>query len=258
MEILRNYSKIDLLVLYAGKVCWDEVNRVKRLARKDCLRLPHFIRDLESYKKKLYQMAIANGLIPKTEKKAPSPKKSPISERRSSVGSPFRRRRLIESGYVGSPCPPPFLRYGSQPCQRKENNPSEISEENKLKVRQKVSADVIFLFEKPSTSNMYEDQDDVHNNNHCNHVAFGNYELGSHGNLRIFSRPPEYTKGNTDIPGSNLYLLTASRNKKESITEETFILPRGSYSQNSITNYVVPKLATQQEIPKYSYETLEM
>ena len=42
--ILRNAQDIDFNVLYSGRVCLDEVNRIKRLARMDCVRFPKFLK----------------------------------------------------------------------------------------------------------------------------------------------------------------------------------------------------------------------
>jgi len=55
---------IDLNIFYAGRLCWDEVARVKRIARTDCIKIPHFARDMEKYRRKLKHMAHINGLTP--------------------------------------------------------------------------------------------------------------------------------------------------------------------------------------------------
>ncbi len=71
VEILKNLDKIDFNLLYAGKVCIDELPRVKRLARLDCLKLPHFLHNMEEYRKQLYYIAAVNGLsVAKSAKKS--------------------------------------------------------------------------------------------------------------------------------------------------------------------------------------------
>ena len=63
--ILRQVNEIDFKLLYAGKICCDELQRIKRIARQDCVKLPHFLRDIVTYKKTLNEIALANGLIQK-------------------------------------------------------------------------------------------------------------------------------------------------------------------------------------------------
>ena len=64
MEILRNVNKIDFQVLYSGKVCIDEVNRVRRIARLDCIRLPRFMDNMDKYKQSLLHIAAINKIVP--------------------------------------------------------------------------------------------------------------------------------------------------------------------------------------------------
>lgn len=55
-----------------GKICYDEVSRVKKLARLDCIQMPAFMRNQEKYKKTLKQIAHMNGLhLEHTKFKAP-------------------------------------------------------------------------------------------------------------------------------------------------------------------------------------------
>lgn len=63
--ILRQVNEIDFKLFYAGKICCDELQRIKRIARQDCVKLPHFLRDMASYKKTLNEIALTNGLIQK-------------------------------------------------------------------------------------------------------------------------------------------------------------------------------------------------
>ncbi|KAK3595221.1 hypothetical protein CHS0354_021536 [Potamilus streckersoni] len=62
VEILRNIDEIDFHVLMSGKVCIDEIKRVKRVARMDCIRFPAFMKNQDKYKKILKQIAAINGL----------------------------------------------------------------------------------------------------------------------------------------------------------------------------------------------------
>ncbi|KAH3729396.1 hypothetical protein DPMN_055364 [Dreissena polymorpha] len=62
VEILRNVDDIDFRVLMSGKICYDEVPRVKKMARLDCIQMPAFMRNQEKYKKTLKQIAHMNGL----------------------------------------------------------------------------------------------------------------------------------------------------------------------------------------------------
>ena len=63
--ILRQVNEIDFKLLYAGKICCDELQRIKRIARQDCVKLPHFLKDIVTYKKTLNEIALTNGLIQK-------------------------------------------------------------------------------------------------------------------------------------------------------------------------------------------------
>lgn len=65
VTILRQVNEIDFKLLYAGKICCDELQRVKRIARQDCVKLPHFLKDIVAYRKTLNQIALTNGLIQK-------------------------------------------------------------------------------------------------------------------------------------------------------------------------------------------------
>ena len=46
----------------SGKVCFDEINRVKKLARMECIRMPAFMRNQDKYKKAIKQISHLNGL----------------------------------------------------------------------------------------------------------------------------------------------------------------------------------------------------
>jgi hypothetical protein len=86
VEILRNIDIIDFLVLYSGKVCVDEIPRVRRVARTDCIKTPKFLTDLERYKKTLRYMAYINGFGPKpVRKKSGKAKSTPKLTRKQST-----------------------------------------------------------------------------------------------------------------------------------------------------------------------------
>ena len=61
--ILRRVNEIDFKLLHSGKICFDELQRIRRIARQDCIKLPHFLRDIVSYRKTLNQIAVTNGLV---------------------------------------------------------------------------------------------------------------------------------------------------------------------------------------------------
>lgn len=71
VEILRNIDTIDFSVLMSGKICFDEIQRCKRLARKDSVKMPAFMRNEKMYKKKLTNITTLNGLNLEHPKKNP-------------------------------------------------------------------------------------------------------------------------------------------------------------------------------------------
>ncbi|XP_070568776.1 microtubule-associated tyrosine carboxypeptidase 1-like [Ptychodera flava] len=87
VEVLRNIENIDFQLLYAGKLCLDEVSRVKRIARMECIKLPHFLQNIEQYKKRLRYMAQINGLIPKEDSSLRSPRSRSRKCRKASSSS---------------------------------------------------------------------------------------------------------------------------------------------------------------------------
>lgn len=46
----------------SGKVCYDEVDRIKRVVRKDCLRYPSFMKKMSAYRRALRGICLLNGL----------------------------------------------------------------------------------------------------------------------------------------------------------------------------------------------------
>ena len=55
-------DNIDFHLLMSGKICMDEVDRIKRLVRKDVLRFPTFMKNMAAYRRTLKKMLILNGL----------------------------------------------------------------------------------------------------------------------------------------------------------------------------------------------------
>ena len=47
----------------SGKICVDELERVKRVARTDCIRTPKFFSDMKRYKDRLYKIGVCNGIL---------------------------------------------------------------------------------------------------------------------------------------------------------------------------------------------------
>lgn len=63
IDVLENLEKIDFVLLMSGKLCLDELDRVKRISRVDSIKLPSFMKNLQSYKDKLRLIGIVNGII---------------------------------------------------------------------------------------------------------------------------------------------------------------------------------------------------
>ena len=102
--ILRQVNEIDFKLLYSGKVCCDELRRIRRIARQECVKLPHFLRDIVSYKKTLNQIALTNGLIQKITR--------PLSSCRNATRPKERKRKPFTSPKDRSSCCPSRSRSG--------------------------------------------------------------------------------------------------------------------------------------------------
>jgi hypothetical protein len=63
IEILENLDEIDFDALMSGKLCVDELNRVRRLARTSALKLPKFMMNSATYREKLREIGITNGIL---------------------------------------------------------------------------------------------------------------------------------------------------------------------------------------------------
>ena len=87
--ILRQVNEIDFKLLHAGKICCDELRRIRRIARQDCVKLPHFLRDMVSYKKTLNEIALTNGLIQKIHR--------PLSSCRNTARPKLRKKKTFAS-----------------------------------------------------------------------------------------------------------------------------------------------------------------
>ena len=68
VQILRNIEATDFHILCSGRICIDEIGRVRRLVRKGAMKLPLFLKDISNYKKQLNKMAVLNGLVPSPPK----------------------------------------------------------------------------------------------------------------------------------------------------------------------------------------------
>ena len=97
MAILRNIDSIDFGLLMSGKICWDEISRIKRVVRRDAVKLPVFMRDMSAYVKSLRKMAELNNLgdfhIPR---KPPSAYLKRLSERQA-VGGFGKKPKKVRS-----------------------------------------------------------------------------------------------------------------------------------------------------------------
>lgn len=63
VEILQNLDSIDFFLLMSGKLCLDELEKVKRLAKTDQIKVPAFFKSIKAYKEKLRHIGIVNGII---------------------------------------------------------------------------------------------------------------------------------------------------------------------------------------------------
>ena len=76
----------------SGKICFDEVSRVKRVARLGSVCLPAIMRDMAEYRKQLKKMAAINGLhLPHPMFEAPRAYVQRLKERQAGV---HRRRKV--------------------------------------------------------------------------------------------------------------------------------------------------------------------
>ena len=64
LKLLQNVETLDWVALYSGEICLDEVQRVRRVARRDIITLPTFLADADEYRERLRQIALINGLKP--------------------------------------------------------------------------------------------------------------------------------------------------------------------------------------------------
>lgn len=63
IDILQNLDNVDFMILMSGKICLDECDRIKRIARTNSIKIPKFMKDMKSYKEKLRMIGIINGII---------------------------------------------------------------------------------------------------------------------------------------------------------------------------------------------------
>jgi hypothetical protein len=67
INVLSNKENIDWVALYAGRICLDEVARVRRIVRRDLITLPHYLSDIVKYRRTMDDIACVNGLSRSTE-----------------------------------------------------------------------------------------------------------------------------------------------------------------------------------------------
>ena len=92
VTILRNIDDINFNLLMSGKICFDEVSRVKRVARLGSVCLPAIMRDMAEYRKQLKRIAVVNGLhLPHPMHAAPQAYVQRLKERQAGV---HRRRKV--------------------------------------------------------------------------------------------------------------------------------------------------------------------
>ncbi|VDI15443.1 uncharacterized protein [Mytilus edulis] len=106
VEILRSLDMIDFNVMMSGKICVDEVQRCKRIARLDCLKLPAFMKNENRYKKHLKAIAHLNGLdLHHQKKNAPAAYIRRLKQGRRIGTDKVRRirRRRFKGVKTGSP-----------------------------------------------------------------------------------------------------------------------------------------------------------
>ncbi|RMZ94215.1 hypothetical protein BpHYR1_004843 [Brachionus plicatilis] len=63
IDILQNLDNVDFMTLMSGKICLDECDRIKRIARTNSIKIPKFMKNMQSYKEKLRTIGIINGII---------------------------------------------------------------------------------------------------------------------------------------------------------------------------------------------------
>ena len=151
---------------------------------------------------------------------------------------------MLESGFVGTPCLPPFLPYGTPLRPRKQLRNSFEDFQDSKQASPKLSAEIIFVNEAPSASTVHGDQYNTDFNNHCNHIESEDYEYGPYERTNHHVNDYEYfpcermnhhvsdqqSKRNKGIGRQNVYLIPSEDNGEENVFEETFILPGGNYS----------------------------
>jgi len=102
LNLLRNLETIDWPALYSGEICIDEVQRVRRVARRDIIALPTFLADVDKYRAQLRQIALVNGVEPLCAP-PPPPARSNASNVERAVAAPRPARRVTAKPTVSSP-----------------------------------------------------------------------------------------------------------------------------------------------------------
>ena len=73
IDILQNLEDIDFNLLMSGKICLDELERIKRLSRVNTIKLPKFFQNMKKYKDSLRKIGIQNGIIDPNSGKSAKP-----------------------------------------------------------------------------------------------------------------------------------------------------------------------------------------
>ena len=95
VRILRNAGDIDFKLLCSGKLCFDELKRVKRVSRAS-VKLPHFLDNIALYRYALKEMLYINGLQPIVI--LHSLRRKPIIQKEDTTKAMQRKRRTPALG----------------------------------------------------------------------------------------------------------------------------------------------------------------
>lgn len=57
---MRHLDTIDFNILICGRICWDEIERVKRVCRLSAIKIPSFMQNMDIYIAQLQEIAEVN------------------------------------------------------------------------------------------------------------------------------------------------------------------------------------------------------
>ncbi|XP_071956157.1 microtubule-associated tyrosine carboxypeptidase 1-like [Antedon mediterranea] len=89
VQLLRNIDETDFVLLYSGRIAVEELPRIRRLARMNCIKLPTFLQDVAKYKQNLWNIAVVNNLVSKDKL---SPKRAKLKKINISVTIPSAKK----------------------------------------------------------------------------------------------------------------------------------------------------------------------